>query len=221
MIHFLAQPTSLSQPCSASAFFLMAPSVVAGVIASGSILRWRIAGLPDACAGAQLVTYDPSTVVSPPGRYSGVTLSYVLTPGQVTTPGIVVHLPRVDNAETVLVAQNASADQTFTFQSIPNLKITVYAGTALTLADGTRPNPFPLSVVEIPYDRLPEKMQPDPTQDPVFAMSIEPFNSSSSRPLAVSFPNRVCGTGRAARARDAPWPRPRHRRRDPCRASAH
>ncbi|PYV40037.1 MAG: hypothetical protein DMG09_07670, partial [Acidobacteria bacterium] len=91
------------------------------------------AGLPDACAGAQLVTYDPSTVVSPPGRYSGVTLSYVLTPGQVTTPGIVVHLLRVDNAETVLVAQNASADQTFTFQSIPNLKITVYAGTALTL----------------------------------------------------------------------------------------
>src|SRR6266542_251590 len=50
--------------------------------------------------------------------------------------------------QTVLVAQNASADQTFTFQSIPNLKITVYAGTALTLSDGTRPDPFPLSVVE-------------------------------------------------------------------------
>jgi len=43
---------------------------------------------------------------------------------------------------------------------------------------------------EIPYEQLPEKMQPDPTQDPVFAMSIEPFNSSSSQPVAVSYPNR-------------------------------
>jgi YD repeat-containing protein len=69
--------------------------------------------------------------------------------------------------------------------------ITVYAGTTLLLGDGTQPNPFPLSVVEIPYEQLPEKVQPDPTQVPVFAMSIEPFNSSSSQPVAVSFPNRT------------------------------
>jgi RHS repeat-associated protein len=148
------------------------------------------ASLPSACGGAQIVQYDPSTVSSPPGAYSGVNLSYVLTSGQVTTPGIVVHLPQVNNAETVQVFQNWSADQTFTFKSIPNLTITVYAGTTLTLSNGTQPNPFPLSVVEIPYEKLPEQMQPNPTQDPVFAMSIEPFNSSSSQPVAVSFPNR-------------------------------
>src|SRR4029077_1631618 len=33
-------------------------------------------------------------------------------------------------------------------------------------------------------------MPPNPTEDPVFAMSIEPFNSSSSQPIAVSYPNR-------------------------------
>src|SRR4029077_15085589 len=43
-------------------------------------------GLSNSCTGAQMIQYDPTTVTSPPGKYSGVTLSYVLTPGQVTTP---------------------------------------------------------------------------------------------------------------------------------------
>lgn len=146
--------------------------------------------LSDSCTGPQLIEYDPSTVISPPGKYSGVTLSYVLTPGQVATPGLIVHLPRVDNAETIMVSQNSSSDQTIVFKSINNLAITVYAGTTFSLADGTQPNPFPLSVVEIPYDKIPDFMPPNPTQDPVFAMSIEPFNSSSSQPIAVSYPNR-------------------------------
>src|SRR6266436_7854523 len=34
-------------------------------------------------------------------------------------------------------------------------------------------------------------MPTNPTQDPTFAMSIEPFNSSSNKPVAVSFPNRA------------------------------
>jgi RHS repeat-associated protein len=148
------------------------------------------ASLPSACSGPQMVQYDPSTVSSPPGSYSGVNLSYVLTPGQVTTPGLVIHLPNVGTVQTVQVQQNGSADQTFTFSNIPGLTITVYAGTTLSLADGTQPDPFPLSVVEIPYEQVPDYMPPNPTQDPVFAMSIEPFNSSASQPVAVSFPNR-------------------------------
>jgi len=150
--------------------------------------------LSASCAGGQLIQYDPSTVTSPAGSYSGVTLSYQLTSGQVTPPGppgFIVHLPRVDNAETFSVQQNASVDQTFVSRTIPGLTITVYAGTTLTKADNTSPNPFLLSVVEIPYDRLPEAMPTNPTQDPTFAMSIEPFNSSSNKPVAVSFPNRA------------------------------
>lgn len=146
--------------------------------------------LPNECGGSQLVEYDPSTITSPTGSFSGVGISYVLTPGQVTTPGITVHLPRVDNAESVNVTQNSSNDQVFTFKSIPNLTIVVYAGTTFSLADGTHPDPFPLRVVEIPYEDLPEQVQPDPTQNPVYAMSIEPFNSSSSQPVAVFYPNR-------------------------------
>jgi len=149
------------------------------------------ASLPPACSGPQLVQYDPSTVIAPSGTYTGLAVSYVLTSGQVTTPGVVVHLPRVDNAETVQVVQSASADQVFAFATVPGVTITVYAGTMLTLPDGSQPNPFPLRVVEIPYDRLPEQVQPDPTQVPVFAMSIEPFNTTASQPISVSYPNRT------------------------------
>jgi RHS repeat-associated protein len=148
-------------------------------------------GLSSSCTGSQMIQYNPAAVISPPGKYSGVTISYVLTPGQVTTPGIIVHLPNVTNAETILISQNASTDQTFAFKSIGGLTMTVYAGTVFTLSDGTQPNPFPLSVVEIPYDRLPEQVIPDPTLDPVFAMSIEPFNSNSSQPVAITYPNRA------------------------------
>jgi RHS repeat-associated protein len=148
------------------------------------------ASLPSACAGSQMVQYDPTTVSSPPGAFSGVNLSYVLTPGQVTTPGLVIHLPNVATVETVQVQQNSSTDQTFVFHSIPGVVITVYARTTLSLSDSTQPNPFPVSVVEIPYEQVPDYMPPSPTQDPVFAMSIEPYNSSASQPVAVTFPNR-------------------------------
>jgi len=147
-------------------------------------------GLSSSCTGSQMIQYDPSTVISPPGKYSGVTLSYVLTPGQVTTPGIIVHLPNVTNAETFTVSQNSSSNQTFVSKSIRGVTITIYAGTTFSLADGTQPNPFPLSLVEIPYYQLPDYMPPNPTEDPVFAMSIEPFNSSSSQPVAITYPNR-------------------------------
>jgi RHS repeat-associated protein len=152
--------------------------------------NFALSGLSSSCVGSQIVTYDPSTITSPPGKYTGVAISYVLAAGQVTDPGVVVHLPRVDNAETVMVQQGAPNDQTFSFHSIPGVSITVYAGTTIALPDGTQPNPFPLSVVEIPYDRVPEKVVPDPTQDPGFAMSIEPFNSTASQPIAVVYPNR-------------------------------
>src|SRR5580704_2329756 len=147
-------------------------------------------GLSSSCTGSQMIQYDPSTVTSPPGKYSGVTLSYVLTPAQVTTPGLIIHLPNVTNAETFTVSQNSSSTQTFVSQSIPGVTITIYPGTTFSLADGTQPDPFLLSVVEIPYNQVPDYMPPNPTEDPVFAMSIEPFNSSSSQPVAVSFPNR-------------------------------
>jgi RHS repeat-associated protein len=152
--------------------------------------NFLLSGLSSSCTGSQMVQYDPSTVTAPQGKFSGVTLSYVLAPGQVTTPGIIVHLPNVTNAEMFTVSQNSSSDQSFVSQSIPGVTITIYAGTTFSLSDGTQPNPFPLSIIEIPYNQIPDYMPPNPTEDPVFAMSIEPFNSSSSQPIAVSYPNR-------------------------------
>jgi RHS repeat-associated protein len=152
--------------------------------------NFALNGLSGSCTGSQMIQYNPSTVTSPPGKYSGVTLSYVLTPGQVTTPGLIVHLPNVANAETFTISQNSSSTQTFVSQSIRGVAITIYPGTTFSLADGSQPDPFLLSVVEIPYNQIPDYMPPNPTEDPVFAMSIEPFNSSSSQPIAVSYPNR-------------------------------
>jgi hypothetical protein len=74
-----------------------------GSITSDASGNFVLNGLSASCAGGQLIQYDPSTVTSPTGTYSGVTLSYQLVSGQVTTPGppgFIVHLPRVDNAET-------------------------------------------------------------------------------------------------------------------------
>ena len=56
---------------------------------------------------------------------------------------VLVHLPRIDNVETFLVTQNSQVDQSYKFKSIPNLSVTVYAGTIFTKQDGTQPDPFP------------------------------------------------------------------------------
>lgn len=165
-----------------------------GSTTTDSAGNFAFTNLSSSCIGSQLVSYDPSTVTAPVGRYSGVNLSYVLTSGQVTTPGIIVHLPNVSGAETFSISQNSPSDQTFSSRTIPGVSITIYAGTTFTLADGSQPDPFPLSVVEIPYDKIPDYMPPNPTEDPWFAMSIEPYNSSSSQPIAVSYPNRTHAT---------------------------
>ncbi len=149
-----------------------------------------LTGLSSSCTGSQMIQYDPSTVSSPPGKYSGVTLSYTLTAGQVTTPGLIVHLPNVANAETFTIVQDSSSTQTFTSRSIPGITFTIYPGTTFTMPDGSQPDPFPLSIVEIPYSQVPDFMPPNPTEVPVFAMSIEPENSSSSLPIAITYPNR-------------------------------
>jgi len=150
--------------------------------------NFQLTNLSSACVGPQLIAYDGSTATSPPGVYAGVNLSYTLTAGQVTTSPVLIHLPRIDNAETVQVQQNAAADQVFTFRTIPNLVVTVYAGTTFTLADGTKPNPFPLIAVQVPVDRLPDQMPTSGFLTP-FIVAFQPANAVASQPVAVNFPN--------------------------------
>jgi len=147
--------------------------------------------LPDACAGKQLIRYNGLTATSPPGKYSGVDLFYELALGQATTSPVLIHLPRLDDKETVMVQQNADHDQTFTFNTIPNLKVTVYAGTTFTLVDGTQPDPFPLIAIQVPIDRLPDTMPPMPNELMAFIVAFQPANATASQPVAVYFPNTL------------------------------
>ncbi|MCA1614544.1 MAG: DUF4214 domain-containing protein [Acidobacteria bacterium] len=147
--------------------------------------------LPAACTGNQLVRYDGLTATAPPGRYAGVDLVYNIVANQVTVSQTLVHLPRIDNAETVMVKQNAAQDQTFVFESIPGLTATVYAGTTFTLPDGTRPDPFPFTAVEVPVDRLPDAKPPAPGMVNVFIVAFQPANTEASKPVAIYYPNSI------------------------------
>ena len=149
-----------------------------------------LSNLSTACIGPQLISYNGLTATSPAGTYAGVNLSYTLVSGQVTASPVLVHLPRIDNAETVQVQQNSSTDQIFYFHSIPGVKVTVYAGTTLSLDDGSQPNPFPLVALSIPLDRLPEQMPTTGMLMP-FIVAFQPANAVASQPVAVNFPNSL------------------------------
>jgi hypothetical protein len=115
--------------------------------------NFSLTNLPSACIGPQLISYNGMTATSPAGKYAGVNLSYTLVASQVVNSPALIHLPRIDNAETAMVQQNSATDQIFYFHSIPGVKVTVYAGTTLSLDDGSQPNPFPVVAISIPLDR--------------------------------------------------------------------
>ena len=153
--------------------------------------NFALTGLPLSCTGPQLIGFDGTTAVAPPGKYAGVNLIFTLTSGQVTMAPVLVHLPRIDNAETFLVTQNASVDQSYAWSSIPGLSVTIYAHTTFTMPDGTQPNPFPLAAVSVPVDRLPDAKPPVPTMVMVFIVAFQPANAFTNQPVAVSYPNTV------------------------------
>jgi RHS repeat-associated protein len=153
--------------------------------------NFALTGLGPACVGPQLVGYNGLTAVSPRGKYAGVNLVYTLQSGQVTASPVPVHLPRIDNAEAFLLTQNASSDQTYTWKTIPGLSVTVYAHTTFTLPDGSQPDPFPLTGVNIPVDRLPDIKPPVPTMITVFVVAFQPANAFTNQPVAVFYPNTV------------------------------
>jgi len=153
--------------------------------ASGNFV---LSNLPVACTGPQLIAYNGLTATSPAGKFAGVNLSYTIVANQVTTSPVLIHLPRIDNAEINYITQNANVDQVFTFQTDPRIVVTVYAGTTFTLDDGSMPNPFPLVAVEVPVDRLPDNMPSNGMVMP-FIVAFQPANATASQPVAVDFPN--------------------------------
>ena len=153
--------------------------------------NFALLNLPAACVGAQLVGFDGTSVTKPAGTYAGVNLAYTFSLTHVTTPAVLIHLPRIDTAETFYVQQNFATDQSFSFQTIPGLAVTAYAHTTFTLPDGTQPNPFPLAAISVPVDRLPDVKPPVPTMLTTFIVAFQPANVNASQPVAVYYPNNT------------------------------
>jgi RHS repeat-associated protein len=152
--------------------------------------NFALTNLPMACTGPQLFNFNGSTATSPPGTYTSVSLVFTLTMNQVTVSPILVHLPHIETAETFNIVQNSPTNQTYSFKTIPGLTVLVYAGTTLTLPDGTVPEPtFPLAAVQVPVDRLPDIKPPNPNMMGIFYVSFQPAGSTANLPVAVSFPN--------------------------------
>jgi RHS repeat-associated protein len=165
------------------------PTGCSGQTRSDAAGNFAFTNLGTSCLGRQLVSYDGNTS-SDGEKYAGVNLAYTMVAGQVTGPEL-VHMPAISDAETIMVQQNASVDQTFSYSTIPGVTVTVYAGTTLTMPDGTQPNPFPMAAVLVPVDRLPDA--PSPTAGTLRAsiVAFQPANTTSSLPVSVTFPNVV------------------------------
>jgi RHS repeat-associated protein len=150
-----------------------------------------LTNLPASCVGKQLIRYNGSAVTSPAGQtYSNVDLIYTLTLNQVAGAPTLTHLPRLDNAEAFQVRQNWPTDQVFTFQTVPNSTLTVYAGTTLTNPlDGSTPDPFTFTIVHVPSDRTPDFKAPSPVIMNAYLISYQPSGTYASQPAAVSYPN--------------------------------
>jgi RHS repeat-associated protein len=149
--------------------------------------NFAFTNLGTSCLGRQLVAYDGNTATDGE-KYASVNLGYTMVGGQVTGPEL-VHLPVITSAETIMVKQNASVDQVFSYSTIPGITATVYAGTTLTLPDGTQPDPFPMAAVLVPVDRLPDA--PSPTTGTLRAsiVAFQPADTTSNQPVSVTFPN--------------------------------
>lgn len=163
------------------------PTGCSGSTSSDAAGNFLFTNLPAACTGRQLVWYNGST--STDGElYAGVNLAYTINTGQATGPEM-VHLPRIDNAETIQVHQNWPSDQVLTYTTIPNITVTVYANTIFTLPDGTTPDPFPFTAVQVPVDRLPDSPVDGPGTLRAFIVAFQPDDTMASQPVSVNWPN--------------------------------
>lgn len=165
------------------------PTGCSGRTVADAAGNFIFANLPDVCTGRQLVQYNGLTATDGEA-YAGVNLAYTLVKGDATGPEL-VHLPDIQDAETVMVKQNSPTDQTFNFKTIPGITVTVYSGTVFTMVDGTQPDPFPFTAVEVPVDRLPDTPVDGPGTLRAFIVAFQPADTNTNQPVAVSFPNFI------------------------------
>ena len=69
------------------------------------------------------------------------------------------------------------------------MEVTIYAGTTLSMPDGSEPDPFPLTAIAVPVDRLPEDVPHTQAGFHFFIVAFQPAGGLASQPIAVSYPN--------------------------------
>ncbi len=154
--------------------------------------NFALTNLPAACAGTQLVHYNGDTATAPASQFASVDLRYVLIANEVAASPVLVHLPVMSGGEVISIKQNSPTDQVFSFNSEPYLELRVYAGTILTLPNGSKPDPFPITMLRVAVDRLPGQ---GPVGMPLAivpsVVAFQPANTHSSLPIAVSYANEL------------------------------
>ena len=162
-----------------------------GSTVSDAAGNFALTNLAANCLGPQLIGFNGNTVTSPAGTYAGLQLVFTLVSNTVVVSPVLVNLPQVNTAETFNAIQNDSVDQTYTFTTIPGLKVTVYAGTTFTEQNGSQPNPFPLAAINVPVDRLPDVMPTTSAGVAAFIVAFQPTETNASQAVAVWFPNTL------------------------------
>lgn len=165
------------------------PTGCTGRTTSDDAGNFSFTNLPPACVGRQLISYN-GDFASDGEKYASVNLAYTLIAGQATGPEL-AHLPRIDNGETKMVQQNAPTDQIYTFSTMPGVSVTIYAGTVFTLPDGTKPDPFPFTGVQVPVDRLPDTPIDGPGTLRAYIVAFQPADTTTNQPVSVTFPNSI------------------------------
>ena len=162
-----------------------------GSTVSDAAGNFALTNLAANCLGPQLIGFNGDNVTSPAGTYAGLQLVFTLVNNKVVVSPVLVNLPQVNTAETFNVIQNDTVDQTYSFTTIPGLKVTVYAGTTFTEQNGSQPNPFPLAAINVPVDRLPDVMPTTTSGVGAFIVAFQPAETNASQAVAVWFPNTL------------------------------
>jgi len=144
-----------------------------------------------ACTGPQMFGFNGNTVTAPAGKYAGANLAFTLVSGQVTaSPVLVPSAPHRHRRDVPGAAERRGESELFVPDDSGSPSRCTPAP-LFTMPDGTKPNPFPLSAVYVPTDRLPDAKPFQPTMLAAFFVSFQPAGTSASQPAAVSFPNTL------------------------------
>ena len=162
-----------------------------GATVSDAAGNFALTNLPAQCVGPQLIGYGGANVTSPAGNYAGVNLIYTLVASQVVVSPVLVHLPRLNNAETMMVQQNSPVTQVFTYATIPGVTVTRLRGNHFHHGGRHHAEPVPATGGFPTCRPSPRRNAGNHAGVIAFIVAFQPANSVASQAIAVSYPNTL------------------------------